>query len=64
MQTRKDSDADQELALSNLFLTYFHTDIELGQLPRRETDNAIILANATRMYKLHAVPGEVKVVKR
>ncbi|CAO3566348.1 unnamed protein product [Mortierella alpina] len=39
-------------------------DIELGQLPRRETDNAIILANATRMYKLHAVPGEVKVVKR
>ncbi|KAF9953776.1 hypothetical protein BGZ72_005167 [Mortierella alpina] len=39
-------------------------DIELGQLPRRETDNAIILANATRMYKLHAVPGEVKVIKR
>ncbi|KAG0026135.1 hypothetical protein BGZ81_006599 [Podila clonocystis] len=39
-------------------------DIELGQLPRRRTDNAIILSNASRMYKLHATPGEVKLVKR
>ncbi|KAG0215262.1 hypothetical protein BGX28_000481 [Mortierella sp. GBA30] len=39
-------------------------DMELGQLPRRETDNAVILANASRMYKLHAIPGEVKVIKR
>ncbi|KAG0320386.1 hypothetical protein BGZ99_004544 [Dissophora globulifera] len=33
-------------------------DIELGQLPQRETDNATIIENATRMYKLHATPGE------
>ncbi|KAF9116910.1 Peroxisome biosynthesis protein pex1 [Mortierella sp. AM989] len=39
-------------------------DIELGQLPRRETDNAVIIENASRMYKLHATPGEVKIVKR
>ncbi|KAG0251222.1 hypothetical protein BG011_007783, partial [Mortierella polycephala] len=39
-------------------------DTEIGQLPRRETDNAIILANATRMYKLHATPGEAKIIKR
>ncbi|KAG0344660.1 hypothetical protein BG004_004276 [Podila humilis] len=39
-------------------------DIELGQLPRRLTDNAIILSNANRMYKLHATPGEAKLVKR
>ncbi|KAF9379797.1 hypothetical protein CPB97_008754 [Podila verticillata] len=39
-------------------------DIELGQLPRRQSDNAIILSNANRMYKLHATPGEVKLVKR
>ncbi|KAI1318780.1 hypothetical protein EDD11_005851 [Mortierella claussenii] len=38
-------------------------DMELGQLPRRETDNAVIIENATRMYKLHASPGEVKIVK-
>ncbi|KAG0056295.1 hypothetical protein BGZ83_005662 [Gryganskiella cystojenkinii] len=38
--------------------------MELGQLPRRETDNAIIISNATRMYKLHASSGEVKIVKR
>ncbi|KAF9175027.1 Peroxisome biosynthesis protein pex1 [Mortierella sp. AD010] len=38
--------------------------IELGQLPRRETDNAVIIENASRMYKLHAIPGEVKVVRR
>ncbi|KAF9921526.1 hypothetical protein FBU30_008405 [Linnemannia zychae] len=39
-------------------------DMELGQLPRRETDNSIILSNATRMYKLHAIPKEAKIVKR
>ncbi|KAI8598020.1 hypothetical protein EDD21DRAFT_383814 [Dissophora ornata] len=39
-------------------------DMELAQLPRRETDNATIVENATRMYKLHAIPGEVKIVKR
>ncbi|KAG0220166.1 hypothetical protein BGX33_007115 [Mortierella sp. NVP41] len=39
-------------------------DMELGQLPRRETDNAIILTNATRMYKLHAIQTEAKIVKR
>ncbi|KAK3830659.1 MAG: hypothetical protein J3R72DRAFT_455688 [Linnemannia gamsii] len=39
-------------------------DMELGQLPRRETDNSIILTNATRMYKLHAVQTEAKIVKR
>ncbi|KAF9181237.1 hypothetical protein BGZ49_004890 [Haplosporangium sp. Z 27] len=38
--------------------------IELGQLPRRETDNAVIIENASRMYKLHAIPGDVKIVKR
>ncbi|KAF9936516.1 hypothetical protein BGZ65_002309 [Modicella reniformis] len=27
-------------------------------------DNAAIIENATRMYKLHAIPGEVKIVKR
>lgn len=36
----------------------------IGQLARRATDNAAIIENATRMYKLHAIPGEVKVVKR
>ncbi|KAF9902886.1 hypothetical protein EC991_004398 [Linnemannia zychae] len=39
-------------------------DMELGQMPRRETDNSIILTNATRMYKLHAVQTEAKIVKR
>ncbi|KAF9322652.1 hypothetical protein BKA57DRAFT_538112 [Linnemannia elongata] len=39
-------------------------DMELGQLPRRETDNSIILTNATRMYKLHAIQTEAKIVKR
>ncbi|GJJ75194.1 hypothetical protein EMPS_07552 [Entomortierella parvispora] len=39
-------------------------DMELGQLPRRETDNAIIISNATRMYKLHTNQGEIKIVKR
>ncbi|KAI7817194.1 hypothetical protein BC939DRAFT_532985 [Gamsiella multidivaricata] len=39
-------------------------DIELGQLPRRETDNAVIVENATRMYRLHATPTETKIIKR
>lgn len=45
------------------FITNF-LDMELGQLPRRETDNAIIISNATRMYKLHGNQGEIKIVKR
>ncbi|KAI8357442.1 hypothetical protein B0O80DRAFT_444935 [Mortierella sp. GBAus27b] len=39
-------------------------DMEIGQLARRATDNAAVIENATRMYKLHAIPGEVKVVRR
>ncbi|ORZ24945.1 hypothetical protein BCR41DRAFT_301633 [Lobosporangium transversale] len=39
-------------------------DMELSQLPRRETDNAVIIENATRMYRLHTIQGENKIVKR
>jgi hypothetical protein len=52
---------DQE---SISFVFSIPLDMELGQLPRRETDNSIILTNATRMYKLHAIQTEAKIVKR
>ncbi|KAF9433756.1 hypothetical protein BGZ76_009021 [Entomortierella beljakovae] len=37
---------------------------ELAQLPKRETDNAIVIENSSRMYRLHAIPGEAKIIKR
>ncbi|KAF9970077.1 hypothetical protein BGZ73_007325 [Actinomortierella ambigua] len=39
-------------------------DTSLDALPKRQTDNASIIANATRTYNLHATRGDDKIVKR
>ncbi|KAG0256796.1 hypothetical protein DFQ27_005501 [Actinomortierella ambigua] len=39
-------------------------DTTLDALPRRQSDNAYIVANATRTYNLHAARGDDKIVKR
>jgi len=39
-------------------------DADLRQLPRRRTDNAIIVSNARRTYKLTAEAGECVLLKR
>ncbi|KAI7881965.1 hypothetical protein K492DRAFT_236303 [Lichtheimia hyalospora FSU 10163] len=39
-------------------------DADLRILPRRRTDNAIIVSNTKRTYKLTAEPGQTVVVQR
>ncbi|KAF7729409.1 hypothetical protein EC973_004388 [Apophysomyces ossiformis] len=48
--------------LCSEFLLVIDADIRL--LPRRRTDNAIVVSNSRRTYKLTAEPSECVIVKR